>query len=57
MRWKEVALGNLTKDRSLVMRGQGWPLEEEDKGRGSNLGLWGEERKCEQGTAGAQPLW
>lgn len=44
MRWKEAALGNLTKDCGLVMRGQGWPLgEEEDKRRGSNW-VYGEKK-------------
>lgn len=34
---EEAALGYLTKDHGLVMRGQGWPLgEEEDKRRRSN---------------------
>lgn len=30
VRWEEVALGNLTKDHGLVMRGQGWSLGEEE---------------------------
>lgn len=42
---EEAALGNLTKDRGLVMRGQGWPLGEEDnkRRRGSNQ-VCGEKR-------------